>query len=505
MKISYPLSLKFSLWLLLNLLIIGAGAALLFIRPGGLGWETLMNGSAGTRVQALGDVIVGEVNAATPGARDAVLERFGRAHGVSFSLFTNDGRQLAGAPVEPPTTVRAMLVPPAGAPRGGRGGEFAGPTGGPQNEPGFGPPPGRGGPGGDGPPDREPPERAQARGRGRFLVDGGASGYWIGLRVPFHDNESPLPTPATLMVRIDSRWELLQLLDLQPWLLAGGAIVVFSILFWLPFVRSITHALGQLSAATGQIADGKFDTRVHAARRDELGQLGCSVNQMAARLDTLVNGQKRFLGDVAHELGSPIGRLQVAVEILEPRADPALREQIADVRDEVQQMSALVNELLAFTKAGLRPRDAELATVELAPLVLDVLVRESAVARVTPSLPAKLTARADAPLLARALANLVRNALRYAGDAGPISLTARREGDRVLIDVEDHGPGVPAEALARLGEPFYRPEAARARETGGVGLGLAIVRSGVAACGGEVRFSNRTPHGFAAQIVLAAV
>src|SRR5207248_364238 len=145
----------------------------------------------------------------------------------------------------------------------------------------------------------------------------------------------------------------------------------------------ITHSLGQLTAATGRIAEGRFETRVPEKRRDEIGALGSSVNLMAARLDTLVNGQKRFLADVAHELGSPISRLQVAIEILEMRADPALRDQVADVREEIQQMSALVNELLAFTKAGLRPRTAELASVELAPLVREVVQREDNTGRIT--------------------------------------------------------------------------------------------------------------------------
>ena len=133
-----------------------------------------------------------------------------------------------------------------------------------------------------------------------------------------------------------------------------------------------------------------------------------------------------------------------------------------------------------------------------------MLTREDATARVELTVPANLTARADAPLLTRVLGNLVRNALRYAGDAGPIRVMARREDARVFISVEDDGPGVPPESLARLGEPFYRPDVARTREAGGVGLGLAIVRSGVAACGGEVRFANRTPRGFLAEVALAS-
>ena len=116
-----------------------------------------------------------------------------------------------------------------------------------------------------------------------------------------------------------------------------------------------------------------------------------------------------------------------------------------------------------ITKAGLRPRAAELATVDLSALAQDVIARENAFGRVTVDIPAGLTARADAPLLTRALANLVRNAMRYAGDASPIALAARAESGAVIVTVDDEGPGVPPEALARLGEPFYRPESARTR------------------------------------------
>jgi len=113
-------------------------------------------------------------------------------------------------------------------------------------------------------------------------------------------------------------------------------------------------------------------------------------------------------------------------------------------------MTPLVNELLAFTKAGLRARPAELSQVELYPLVNDLITREAADARITVSIAPEVTVRTDAPMLARALSNLVRNAVRYAGDAGP------------------------------------------------------IVRSAITAYGGEIHFANRLPQGLRVEIVLAA-
>jgi len=114
-----------------------------------------------------------------------------------------------------------------------------------------------------------------------------------------------------------------------------------------------------------------------------------------------------------------------------------------------------------------------------------------------------LVVQAEPELLARALGNLLRNAVRYAGAAGPIRLAATVSHGKVLISVEDSGPGVPEDALERIFDPFYRVEASRSRESGGVGLGLAIVRTCVEACGGSVRALNRKPNGLRVEIALS--
>ena len=166
-------------------------------------------------------------------------------------------------------------------------------------------------------------------------------------------------------------------------------------------------------------------------------------------------------------------------------------------------MSGLVNELLSFSKAGLRARDLPLDSVPLFDAVQRAIEREGIPSgRITINVPPDLTVAGSADLLTRAVGNLVRNAVRYAGDSGPISIEATTEQDGLRLTISDHGPGVPEEALAKLGEPFYRPDAARTREDGGVGLGLAIVRSCIEACQGTVTFRNRKPVGFEAELFL---
>ena len=477
----FPLALKVSGWLLLNLALLIALAAGLLVVQGGFNWSALVEGPPGRRVQDLADATMANLRGTRADLREETLEAFALAHGVTAAVVGASGQRLTGELSGVPAALADMIRPPQTQP----------PSRLQRRAPEDGPPD-------DDPADTPPPPR-QARKQRLLIREGEPAVFWLGVRVGAPDRP-----PALLVMRIPTFGALLKLLDLASWLWAGAAAIGVSLLFWLPFVRGLTRDLGRLNRATEAIADGRFDSRVPEKRRDELGALGGSVNRMAGRLDRLVTGQKRFLGDIAHELGSPLGRMQVSVSILEQRAGPELQASITDVREEIDHMSALVGELLAFTKAGLKARDAVLSPVELAPLADRALSREAADDAVTVEIPSGLHVRADADLLARAIGNLVRNALRHAGRAAGITLRTETDGDSVLIIVEDSGPGVPADALARLGEPLFRPETARSRETGGAGLGLAIVKSCVEACGGTVRFDNRSPHGFRATLRLSA-
>jgi two-component system, OmpR family, sensor histidine kinase CpxA len=225
---------------------------------------------------------------------------------------------------------------------------------------------------------------------------------------------------------------------------------------------------------------------------------------MASRLAGFVTGQKRFLGDIAHELCSPIARMQMAVGILQERAHEKDKPYVQDLHEEVQHMSALVNELLSFSKAALGAGNVHLQSLALRPLVEKALKREvhEAIA-LHNDVPEALHAVGDPELIVRAVANLVRNAIIYAGDAGPITISAKANDGRVQLLISDSGTGVPEGELPKLFDPFYRVDSSRARETGGVGLGLSIVKTCVETCGGTVSCRNRQPRGFEAEITLA--
>src|SRR5204863_7386542 len=208
----------------------------------------------------------------------------------------------------------------------------------------------------------------------------------------------------------------------------------FSVIFWFPLVRGITRSLAKMTRATEQIAEGRLDVRVQIQRRDEIGRLGEAVDRMAERLQGFVTGQKRFLGDTAHELCTPLARIQMVVGILEQRNEPSTRAHIQDLRDEVQHMSGLVAELLSFSKACLAGPERKLRPVPVAAVIERAVQRESKPdAQIRIELAPDLTAIADPDLLQRALANLIRNAVRYAEGKGPIVIAGSRQGDFVEL------------------------------------------------------------------------
>ncbi len=327
--------------------------------------------------------------------------------------------------------------------------------------------------------------------------------YWARIPMPpLHQPAGP-PVQAVLLAVSDSMTGNGFFFDPNPVIIAAASVILISVLFWIPLVRSITRPLGRMTLATEEIAKGKFDVSIQLSRTDEIGRLANAINHMTARLSGFVKGQKRFLGDIAHELGSPLARIQLGLGILEQNMDGGNQRRVADVIDDVDHLSNLVNELLSFSRAEMSPARVGLQTTELLPIVTQAVQRETtSKTKVVIQVDPDLTAVVDPELLTRALANLVRNAVKYAGDSGPIHISAQREKSEVTIEVRDAGPGVPEDLLGQIFDPFFRPATARDRNSGGVGLGLAIVKTCVETCNGSVSAQNLKPKGFGVKITL---
>jgi len=475
----FPLYAKILCWFFLNLLVLVAVFFLLFHAQFRFGLDWLLSDRVGTA----GELISAELSAEPRAEWDTTLQRFAAGyHGkVAFLAFAGDGTLLAGQSITLPPEVRDQFGRRRGPPPDRMQDENPGPH-------------------------REPPPLAPPGPPRRFIHTTDPSRYWVVQRSMMKAPEQGRPMPLILVAVSASFAGGGLFFDLTPWLGAGLGAILISVLLWWPLVRDINRAIAQLTAAANKIAQGRFDVRVDDRRRDELGSLGQALNQMAARLHDLVAGQKRFLGDVAHELCSPLAKLRVALGILDQQSGEMQKPYVAGAEEEAAHMASLVNELLSFSKASLTSSKIQLTLVPVRETAEKAVRREaSPAAQIALEIDDDLQVRAEPELLARALANLLRNAVRYAGAAGPITLSARLLGDKAQITVADCGPGVPAGELTRIFDPFYRVDTSRDRATGGAGLGLAIVKTCVEACGGTVTGRNLEPSGLEVSILLPAI
>ena len=495
MRFRFPLYGKVMFWFFVNLALVAVLAAVFVGIQFRLGLDWLLAGDARQRLEAMGEVITGELRDQPMKVWDQVLGRYQAAHGASFTIFRNDGIQAAGDALTPPPAVMEKLRDHRGPPDQGRP---------PRDErpPRDGRPPRDDNPPRDDRPARDdralegkregspPPARSHFMVRTEQPVR-----YWVGVHIGISHNGPPNPRPVTLLIMSDRITGGGLFFDPMPWLVFGAAALVLSALVWLPIVGGITRAIRRVNIAARDIAQGRFEVRVPEQRRDELGELGGSVNAMAGQLGDYMSRQRRLTADVAHELCSPIARMQRALGIVEQRAVPEQAGYIEKLDRELQHMARLVEEVLSFSKAATLPERIAPEEFALAELVAEILAREANGARMEVHIPAALRLHTIREALDRALSNIIRNALRYAAHAGPIEIRAHTTDDVIEITIRDHGPGVPAEALEKIFDPFYRPEAARQRTTGGGGLGLAIVRRCVEACGGTVTAALVAPTG----------
>ncbi len=500
MKTSFPLFARLLLWFFVNLLLLIAGLLLMVRVEFGSLDNWLLPQSSRNEIQAMTSELIGNLVHSDRADWGRELELLSAAYKMDFALYNSRGELVAGADLQPPDRIHRtlLLAHPNRPPRPDVDGR-----------PDDGPPPA------DGPRELEPPpppnDEAPPPPRGRPQPDfpksvvhsEGPSAYWLLVRLP--PEPLQMGAPVTLVGRTPSLGISPLLFNPRPWFLVAGGLVLLSILFWIPMARNLTNSISRMTRATEAIAEGRFDVQLADSRRDELGRLSHAINRMAGRLKDFVTGQKRFLGDAAHELCSPLARMELALGILEERSDAQTLPLVRDVREEVTHMRKLANELLSFSKASLGESHIKLEALCLADMVTAAIHQErSEAGLVEVDVPADILVRAHFELLQRALANLVRNALRYAGDAGPISISAEQQGTEVTITVADEGPGVAAGEIEKLFDPFYRVDPSRTTETGGVGLGLAIVKTCVEACGGVVSATNRKPHGLEVRIRLNA-
>ena len=292
---------------------------------------------------------------------------------------------------------------------------------------------------------------------------------------------------------------------LWPLSALGIALVVLT-LFSLLVTFSITRPLSRLRGAVhdlGQTTYQQNSLAKLANRRDEFGVLATDFNRMGARLQSLIGSQRQLLRDVSHELRSPLARLRIALALAE-RANPEEREKLwPRLTRECDRLEALISEILVLARV-----DADNASAEEVDLnaLLATLQKDAQLS--SPEQTVRLQAEPQLNLkgwptmIERAVDNLLRNAQRFNPSDQPIELQAARQGERIVISVRDHGPGVQTEHLSQLGEPFYR---APGQTAAGHGLGLAIAKRAAERHGGTLTLANHPQGGFVASLELPLI
>jgi len=278
--------------------------------------------------------------------------------------------------------------------------------------------------------------------------------------------------------------------------------------------RYLTAPVVRLRAATQRLAAGDLSARaggLAARRRDEMAQLVRDFDTMAERLEATVNAQARLLNDISHELRSPLARLNVASALAHQRAGVDAHSALERIDLEAERLNELIGGLLTIARL-----DSGSDARQKSPILLGEMIEgiaddadfeaQGRGCRVESAIKEDCLVTGAPMLLHSAIENVVRNAARYSCEGSRVQITLERglggAGPEAVIRILDSGPGVPEEELDKLFRPFYRIDDARGRQTGGVGLGLAITERAVRMHGGSVKASNRPEGGLQVEIRL---
>ncbi|NUU67837.1 two-component system sensor histidine kinase RstB [Enterobacteriaceae bacterium BIT-l23] len=310
------------------------------------------------------------------------------------------------------------------------------------------------------------------------------------------------------IVALDDRYTFIQLIPDSRYVLSAGPVpylfflhemrlldvgliafiaisLAFPVFVWM---RPHWQDMLKLETAAQRFGQGHLDARLRLEENSSLARMGLAFNQMADNINTLVASKKRLIDDIAHELRTPLVRLRYRLAM----SDDPESETARGFNRDIGQLEALIDELLAWARLD-RPQPELL----LSPINLNHWLEEQ-ISEARPLHPeraiklalpqAPVTASVDPRLISRALDNLVNNALRYSREQ--VQVTLKTTGAALTLCVEDDGPGVPEAERQHIFDPFVRLDPSRDRNTGGCGLGLAIVHSIATAFGGSIRLDD---------------
>lgn len=279
---------------------------------------------------------------------------------------------------------------------------------------------------------------------------------------------------------------------LYPVPAAAGGAIVFGLLASVLLARLVLLPLQRMDTLSQRIASGRYDERLPIPHSVELANVATQFNQMAAALEQVEQQRVALIGNVSHELRTPLTALQGYVEGLQDGVFQATHENLEVMRTELERLRRLVDDLQMLSRIEAGHVSLQLQPVELMTLLkrLQTQLQPQLLAKQQtlklPTEPRPVSLLADPDRIAQILLNLLGNSIRYTDEGGHIVLRVEEQTDWVVIEVQDNGVGIPAEALPYLFERFYRVDSSRSRKSGGSGIGLTIARHLAWAMGGDI-------------------
>jgi two-component system sensor histidine kinase BaeS len=274
--------------------------------------------------------------------------------------------------------------------------------------------------------------------------------------------------------------------------LSFGVALLGAIALSFFLARRVSGPVSRLGETVRKLSGGHFDSRVDVNSRDEIGALAGHVNRLAETLEKNRTARQRWMADIAHELRTPLAVLKGEVEALADGVRTADERTYGSLREEVDQLSNLVDDLQTLAQSDAGALNLEKNTLDLSDLVgqcLEPWMDRLATRGIQIDLDAGagVTVMADARRLRQLMSNLLENTYRYVEENGTVRVRVAREPDSVRLELDDSGPGLEPEQIQQLFERFYRVDDSRSRSGGGSGLGLSICKNIVEAHGGQIR------------------
>jgi two-component system sensor histidine kinase CpxA len=272
--------------------------------------------------------------------------------------------------------------------------------------------------------------------------------------------------------------------------------VLFAGLYWFVYLQ-VTKPLARLTSVVDLFGRGDLTPRANSRRKDEIGKLAGSFNQLASRIATLLSAEHQLLLDVSHELRSPLARLTFAAEMVRKTEDRDAA--VLRLRREIDRLSELVSTLIDVTRAEGDPNAFQVEALDVQLLVKSVIddcsieATERHCSIRSDETSDSIWVPGNRELLRRATENVIRNAIRYSPESSSVEVKVFTDDAHGIIIVRDFGPGVPSDSVEKIFRPFFRVDPSREVSTGGIGMGLAIARRAVLAHRGVITAENANP------------